>query len=89
MSSMPRRSNSASSAAEASGEGGTGRPNGITKEIWQASRTPRAVSASSSSSAHSLGAGGHLKGAPQTPISARPREKVGMISASRSAPATE
>ena len=47
------------------------------------------VSSSSSSSAHSLGAGGHLNGAPQTPITAWPREKVGMIPASRSAPATE
>ena len=45
-----------------------GRRSGITNEISQASRTPRAVSASSSSSAHSLGAGGHLNGAPQTPI---------------------
>ncbi len=89
MSSMPRCSNSASSAAEVSGEGGTGAPNGITKEISQASRTPRARSSSSSSSAHSLGAGGHLNGAPQTPITAWPAEKVGMIAASRSAPATE
>ena len=47
---------------------------------------PRAFSSSSSSRAHSLGAGGHLNGAPQTPITACPWEKVGRISASRSAP---
>ncbi len=72
-----------------SGDGGTGVPNGITSEISQASRTPRAVRWSCRSSAHSLGAGGHLNGASQTPITTRPREKAGRISASRSAPATE
>jgi hypothetical protein len=89
ISSIPRSANSASSAAEASGEGGTGVGNGITKEIRQASRTPRERSSSSSSRAHSLGAGGHLNGAPETPITACPSENVGMISASCSAPATE
>ena len=72
-----------------SGEGGTGVPNGMTNEIWHASRTPRAASSSSSSSAHSLGAGGHLNGAPHTPTIAWPSENVGMIWASRSAPARE
>ena len=86
---MPRSANSVSSAAEVSGDGGTGVGSGMTNEISQASRTPRAVSASSSSSAHSLGAGGHLNGAPHTPITTRPSENVGTIPASRSAPATE
>ncbi len=67
---MSRAANSCSSAAEVSGDGGTGVPSGITIEISQASRTPRAVSSSSSMSAHSLGAGGHLKGAPHIPITA-------------------
>ena len=70
ISSTPRFSNSARRASEVSGEGGTGEGSGTTKEIWQASRTPRAVSSSARSRAHSLGAGGHLKGAPQTPIRA-------------------
>ena len=38
---MPRWANSASSAAEVSGDGGTGRPNGMTNEISQAG-APRA-----------------------------------------------
>ena len=86
---MPRSSNSAISAADASGAGGIGAGSGIVNVIWQASRTPRSVSASCSSSAHSLGAGGHLNGAPQTPMTAWPSENVGRISASRSAPASE
>ena len=86
---MSRAENSAISAADVSGDGGTGVPNGSTNEIWQASRTPRAVSASWSSSAHSLGAGGHLNGAPHTPMTAWPAENSGRIPASRSAPASE
>ena len=43
--------------------------------ISQSSRTPRAASWSCSSRAHSLGAGGHLNGAPHTPITACPLEK--------------
>ena len=83
---IPRWANSVSSAAEVSGDGGTGRGSGMTNEISQLSRTPRAVSASSSSSAHSLGAGGHLNGAPHTPTTTRPSENVGTISASSAAP---
>ncbi len=74
---MSRSANSASSAADVSGEGGTGVGSGITKEIWQASRTPRERSSSSSSRAHSLGAGGHLNGASATPITACPLENDG------------
>ena len=37
----------------------------------------------------SLGAGGHLKGAPQTPTTARPSVNPGMTSRNRCAPATE
>jgi hypothetical protein len=69
---MSRFANSSISAAEVSGEGGTGVPSGITNEIWHCSRTPRAVSSSCNSSAHSLGAGGHLNGAPHTPMTACP-----------------
>ncbi len=69
---MPRSSNAATSAAEVSGDGGTGRPKGRTSVISQSSRTPRLTRSSCSMSAHSLGAGGHLNGAPQTPITTRP-----------------
>ena len=86
---MSRSANSAASAADVSGDGGTGVGSGRTNEIRQSSRTPRAVSSSCSSSAHSLGAGGHLNGAPHTPMIAWPSENAGMIPASRSAPATE
>ena len=86
---MSRSAKAVVSAADVSGEGGTGVPNGITNEIWQASRTPRATSASCSSSAHSLGAGGHLNGAPHTPITAWPSEKPAISGARRSAPASE
>ena len=86
---MSRSANASISAAEVSGEGGTGVPKGMTKVISQASLTPRSTSWSWSSRQVSLGAGGHLNGAPQTPITARPAEKPGMMPASRSAPATE
>ena len=72
-----------------SGDGGTGVPNGIASVISQSSRTPRSDRQSCSSSAASLGAGGHLNGAPQTPTTARPLENVGSTSRSRAAPATE
>ena len=52
-------------------------------------RTPRAERKSCSSKAASLGAGGHLKGAPHTPTIARPRVNVGSTSRRRPAPATE
>ena len=86
---MSRSAKAASSASEVSGEGGTGLGSGITKVISQLSRTPRSVRWSCSSSAASLGAGGHLKGAPQTPTIARPELNSGISSAIRSAPATE
>ena len=86
---MPRSAKAASSARDVSGDGGTGIENGITREISHASRTPRATRSSCSSNAASLGAGGHLNGAPQTPTIARPRENAGSSSRSRAAPATE
>ena len=86
---MLHSAKAATSAREVSGDGGTGLPNGMTNEISQSSRTPRADRKSCRSSAHSLGAGGHLNGAPQTPTTARPCENAGSISLSRSAPATE
>ncbi len=86
---IPRSANASSSAAEVSGDGGTGEPSAITNVISQASRTPRRTSSSCSSSAHSLGAGGHSNGAPQTPITIRPDAIAGMIDASCSAPGTE
>ena len=78
---ISRSANAVSSAAEVSGDGGTGRGSGMTSVISQSFRTPRAVSESCSISAHSLGAGGHLNGAPHTPITTRPSENVGTISA--------
>ena len=39
---MSRSAKAASSAAEVSGDGGTGLGSGMTKEISQSSRTPRA-----------------------------------------------
>ena len=86
---MSRSAKAPSSASEVSGEGGTGLPSGSTKVISQRSRTPRSVRWSWRRRAASLGAGGHLNGAPQTPTIARPRSNSGSSSASRSAPATE
>ena len=86
---MSRAANSSSSAADVSGDGGTGDGSGITNVIRHCSRTPRATSSSCSSSAHSLGAGGHLNGAPHTPMTAWPDVNDGRIPASRAAPATE
>ncbi len=40
---MSRSANAATNAREVSGDGGTGLASGITNEISQASRTPRAV----------------------------------------------
>jgi hypothetical protein len=86
---MARSANAATKAADVSGDGGTGVLKGIMKVISQSSRTPRSTRKSCSRSAHSLGAGGHLNGAPHTPTTARPRENVGSTSASRAAAATE
>ena len=72
-----------------SGDGGTGVPNGITSVISQSSRKPRVERWSCRSRAASLGAGGHLNGAPQTPTTAWPRVKAGTTSRRRAAPATE
>ena len=86
---MPRSSNAARSASEVSGDGGIGLENGMTTSISQRSRTPRSVRWSWRSNAHSLGAGGHLKGAPQTPTTARPSSKAAIFAVIRSAPTTE
>ena len=72
MNSMPHSANRTRIASEISGDGGTGRPNGMTTWIVTASRRPRARRYSSRRSAASLGAGGHLNGVPQMPITARP-----------------
>ena len=89
MNSIPRSAKRARIAAEVSGDGGTGAPKGITTWMWTSSRTPRARRNSSSRMAASLGAGGHLNGAPQTPTIAVPDVKLGRTSRSCSAPATE
>jgi len=86
---MPRAANSVVSARDMSAEAGIGLDSGSTRLISHAPRTPRAARYSSSSSAHSLGAGGHLKGAADTPTMAWPRENVGSTSRRRNAPATE
>ena len=76
-------------SVDVSGDGGTGVAIGNAIVISQAPRTPFFVRKSCSRSAHSLGAGGHLYGAPHTPTTACPLEKPGRTSATRSAPATE
>ena len=67
-----RSAKASSSASDVSGDGGTGRRSGSKRVISQALRTPRADEGRAASARHSLGAGGHLKGAPQTPTTARP-----------------
>ena len=87
---MPRaRETPRASAADVSGDGGTGVGNGTTNVMRHASRTPRETSSSCSSRAHSLGAGGHLNGAPQTPTTACPAENVATAPARSAAPWTE
>ena len=76
---MPRSVKAATNAREVSGDGGTGVPNGITTVMSQCPRTPRVSRKSCSSNAHSLGAGGHLKGAAQTPTTAWPFANVGSM----------
>src|SRR5208283_5985361 len=86
---IPRSAKALSNAREEAGEGGIGAPNGITRLISQAPRTPRALRYSCNNNAASLGAGGHLKGNDVTPTIARPLVKVGSTSRRRSAPAKE
>ena len=86
---MPRPANSSRIAADVSGEGGIGEPKGITRVMPAASRRPWARRYASSSSAASLGAGGHLKDGPVTPTIASPPSKPASTSRRRSAPATE
>ena len=86
---MLRSAKASSSASDVCGDGGTGLGSGIKKVILQAFRTPRTERWSWRSRAASLGAGGHLKGAPQTPTTARPSVNPGMTSRNRCAPATE
>ena len=71
------------------GDGGTGVGRGRTKVISQRSRTPRSTRWSWSSRHASLGAGGHLNGASQTPITAWPSSNRGTAPARCSAPGTE
>ncbi len=84
---MSRSAKAPTSAAEVSGDGGTGVMNGSTRVIVHWSRTPRRTRLSCSISAHSLGAGGHLNGAPQTPITALPELNASSLSRMPKAPA--
>src|SRR2546428_528514 len=70
------------------GDGARGVPNGIAHLMFTSSRTPRSRRYSSNRRAASLGAGGHLNGAPQTPTIAVPVLNVGSTSRMLSAPAT-
>ena len=85
---MPRSPNAVSNADDATGEGGIGKPIGITSAIDDLSRTPRAVSRSCINSAVSLGAGGHLNGVEQTATITRPPGKLANTSRNAKAPAT-
>ena len=76
---MSRSAKAAIKAFDVSGEGGTGLGNGSTSVIAHWPRTPLLVRRSCSRSAHSLGAGGHLYGAPHTPTRAWPLTNVGRI----------
>ena len=85
---MPRSAKAVSSASDAAGDGGIGRPSGITREISLASRSPRRVSRSCTSRAVSLGAGGHLNGVEVTPTTTRPPSNRSSTSRPAKAPAT-
>ncbi len=86
---MSRSANRARIAWDVAGDGGIGMPKGMATWIVTSSRTPRLRSSSSSSSAASLGAGGHLNGVPHTPTIALPPEKFASTPRAASAPATE
>ena len=65
---MSRSAKAASSASEVSGEGGTGLGSGITKVISQLlADAPSRSGGRGAAAPPRSGAGGHLKGAPQTP----------------------
>ncbi len=64
-----------SSASDACFDGGIGTPRGMTSEISDRSRSPRWLRKSWTSSAVSLGAGGHLNGVEVTPTTTRPPSK--------------
>ena len=85
----PRSVNRSRIASDVAGDGGIGMPNGITTWIARrrARRDPRRYA--SSNMAASLGAGGHLNGAPHTPTIASPAEKDGRMSRTDSAPGSE
>jgi hypothetical protein len=85
---MPRSANASSSAADASGDGGIGAGNGIARSISELSRSPRSVRKSCTSSAVSLGAGGHLNGVEVTPTITRPPGNASSTSRRAKAPAT-
>ena len=85
---MPRSSNAARTALEASGEGGIGAPSGITRAISERSRSPRSVRKSCTRRAVSLGAGGHLNGVDVTPMTTRPPSNASRTSRQANAPAT-
>ena len=76
------------SASEAAGDGGMGTPMGMTSEIRDRSLRPRAVRKSCTSSAVSLGAGGHLNGVEVTPTTTWPPWKSASTSRRANAPAT-
>ena len=85
---MPRSANVVSSASDASGDGGIGRGKSITSAISLLSRSPCATSSSCSSSAASLGAGGHLYGVERTPMITRPPAKPASTSRAAKAPSS-
>ena len=85
---MSRSANAASSASDAAGDGGIGTPNGITSATSELSRKPRRNRKSCTSSAVSLGAGGHLNGVDVTPTTTRPPPKLSSTSRTANAPGT-
>ena len=85
---MPRSANAVTSADDASGDGGIGRPKSMTSEISLLSRSPRSTRWSCSNSAVSLGAGGHLNGVERTPMITRPPPKSASTSRAAKAPST-
>ncbi len=83
---MPRSANASRIAADAGGDGGMGTGSGITRWTSERSRRPLRTSRSCTSSAVSLGAGGHLNGTEQTPTTTRPPAKSARTSRVAKAP---
>ena len=86
---MPRSANAVSSASDAAGDGGIGTPIGITSDTLDRSSRPRAARWSCTSSAVSLGAGGHLNGVDVTATTTLPARRTSRARpAAAKAPAT-